>query len=353
MKKYVAVMGSILLAASLTGCGSSPAPTNGSAPAKSDTKDAKDTKAAAPADSKVIELKLGHGSATDNPRHLAAVKFAEMVKEKTKGKVDVKVFPSEVLGSEPQMIDAVKLGTLDFALADTQIFASLSPKMAVVNLPYLFTDYDKAYKVLDGSIGKEMAEPLEGNNIHLLAYWENGFREMTNSKHPINTPADLAGLKLRVPESPVAVSTFKALGTNPTPMSYGQLYTALQSKVVDGQENPLTNIYASKFFEVQKYLTMSNHQYGALPLVINKQKWASFSPDIQKAIEEAANEARDYHRKAVQQQGKDFVKTLQEKGMEVTTPDTTPFREATKGVYKDFEGKVGKDFLDKLLETAK
>jgi tripartite ATP-independent transporter DctP family solute receptor len=345
-KKISLILGTLVLAFGITGCGSSPAGTG------------KPTAANVPAattspDTKTIELKLGHGSATDNPRHLAAVKFAELVKAKTKGKAEVKVFPSEILGSEPQMIDAIKLGTLDFALADSAIFASYSPKLSVVNLPYLFKDYETAYKLLDGPIGKEMAEPLESNNIHLIAFWENGFREMTNSKHPINSPADLKGLKMRVPETPISISTFKALGTNPTPMAFGQLYTALQSKVVDGQENPLTNIYASKFYEVQKYLTMSNHQYGALPLVINKQKWATFSPDVQKAIEEAALETRDYHRQLVQQQGKDLVQTLKDKGMEVTSPDIAPFREATQAVSKDFEAKVGADFLKKLYDQAK
>lgn len=301
-----------------------------------------------------IELKLGHGSATDNPRHIAAEKFADLVKQKTNGKVIVKVFPNEVLGSEPQMVDAVKLGTLDMALADTGTFASMAPKMADINLPYLFKDYDTAYKVLDGPIGQEMAQPLEANNIRLLAYWENGFREITNSKHPINSPADLSGLKMRVPEIPVSVGTFKALGTNPTPMAFGQLYTALQSKVVDGQENPLTNIYASKFFEVQKYLTLSNHQYSALPLIINKQKWDSLSPDLQKAIQDAANEARDYHRQLVQKQAKDLAQTLQDKGMVINTPDQKPFRELTKDVYKQFVNSNNPDdFIQKLFAAVK
>ncbi|UOF88636.1 TRAP transporter substrate-binding protein [Fodinisporobacter ferrooxydans] len=340
IKKLVSMLSAVALTVSLVGCGSS------------STTSATSSGNTASGSGNPIVLKLGHGAATDNPRHLAAEKFAELVKEKTHGKVEVQVFPNEVLGSEPQMVDAVKLGTLDMALADTGIFASMSPKMAAINLPYLFKDYNSAYKVLDGPLGKDMAAPLEQNNIHLLAYWENGFREITNSKHPIHTPADLSGLKMRVPEIPVSVATFKALGTNPTPMAYGQLYTALQSKVVDGQENPLTNIYASKFYEVQKYLTMSNHQYSALPLVINKKKWDSFSPDIQKAIQDAANEARDYHRQLVQQQAKDLVSKLKAKGMVINTPDQAPFREATKDVYKQFADKIGSGFLKKLFAQA-
>jgi tripartite ATP-independent transporter DctP family solute receptor len=353
-KKLLTILASVFLVMGMAGCGSGSNTKSNSASATNATSSPNETKSnAAQGGDKPIQLKLGHGSATDNPRHLSAVKFADSIKEKTKGKIEVQIFPSEVLGSEPQMIDGIKLGTIDLALADTQQFFSYSPKMAIVNLPYLFKDYETAYKILDGPIGKEMAEPLDSNNIHLLSYWENGFREITNSKHAINTPDDLAGLKLRVPEIPVAIATFKALGTNPTPMAFGQLYTALQSKVVDGQENPLTNIYASKFYEVQRYLTMSNHQYGALPLLINKKKWDSFAPDIQKIIVEAANEARDYHRQQVQKQGTDLVKTLQEKGMTVTTPDIAPFREKAKTVYQEFEGKVGKDFLNKVLEQVK
>lgn len=340
-KKIVGILSTVALTVALAGCGSNAAPT--ASTSKSGNAPSSDAK---------IVLKLGHGSATDNPRNIAAEKFADLVKKKTNGKVEIQVFPNEVLGSEPQMIDGVKLGTLDFALADSGVFASMSPKLSTINLPYLFKDYETAYKVLDGPIGQEMAAPLAQNNVQLVAYWENGFREITNSKHPVQSPADLNGLKMRVPESPVSVATFKALGTNPTPMAYGQLYTALQSKVVDGQENPLTNIYASKLYEVQKYLTLSNHQYSALPLVMNKKKWDSFSPDIQKAIQEAANEARDFHRQSVQQQAKDLVAKLKEKGMIINTPDQVPFRSATKDVNKQFVDKVGSDFLNKLYAAA-
>lgn len=299
-----------------------------------------------------IELRLGHGAPPENPRQIAAQKFADLVSQKTNGRVKVDIFPSEILGSDQQMEDAIKLGALDSALISTGVVATIAPKMQAINLPYMFKDYNSAYKVLDGDLGKEMGAQLEDKNIHLINYWENGFRVMTNSKHPINVPSDLAGLKMRVPDSPVSIATFKALGTNPTPLAFGQLYTALQSKVVDGQENPLTNIYATKFYEVQKYLSVTNHQYGALPFIMNKDKWNSLQPDIQKAIIEAANEARDLHRQLVQKDDKDLIQKLKDNGMIINTPDQAPFREAVKKVYTDNEAVIGADFLNKVIKAT-
>jgi tripartite ATP-independent transporter DctP family solute receptor len=337
-KKVGMVLCSAALVASLAAC--------------SDKKDTVKEVQAAGGDKPQIELKLGHGAATDNPRHIAALKFAELVSQKTNGKVKVNVFPSEILGSDQQMEDAVKLGTLDGALISTGVVATIAPKMQAINLPYMFKDYNSAYKVLDGELGKEMGAQLEDKNIHLINYWENGFRVMTNSKHPINNPADLAGLKMRVPDSPISIATFKALGTNPTPLAFGQLYTALQSKVVDGQENPLTNVYASKFYEVQKYLSVTNHQYSALPFIINKAKWNSLQPDIQKAIIEAAGEARDLHRQLVQKDDKDLIQKLKDNGMNINTPDPSPFRQAAHKVYSDNEATIGADFLNKVIKAT-
>ncbi|WP_242663832.1 TRAP transporter substrate-binding protein [Geobacillus zalihae] len=305
------------------------------------------------ASSKKIVIKFGHGAAETNPRHQAALKFKELVEEKSKGQIEVQVFPGEQLGSEPAMLQAVQSNTLQMTAVGTGIYSSLYQPIGIVELPYLFDSFEQAWKVLDGPFGQELAKPLIDKNIHILAYWENGFRHVTNNVKPIQTPDDLKGLKIRTPEIPVSVSIFKTLGANPTPMAFGELFQALEQHIVDGQENPLTNIYNSKLYEVQKFLSLTGHQYSPLPLAISEKFWKTLSPEQQKIIEESAKEAGQFHREAVKADDQKLRQELEKKGMKINEVDQQAFKNAVQPVYKEFEKVYGKELMDQLFEAIK
>jgi tripartite ATP-independent transporter DctP family solute receptor len=192
---------------------------------------------------------------------------------------------------------------------------------------------------------------LEAKGIKGLSWFENGFRQITNSRRAINNPEDLKGLKLRTMENPIHVAFFRLLGVNPTPMAFGEVFSALEQKVVDGQENPVGAIVAAKFFEVQKYLAMTGHVYTAVPLLTSIQVFNSFTPDQQKIILQAAKEASTYERNLLAEQEKTGIEDLKKKGMVITYPDRTKLREATAPVYKQFEDKIGRPLIDKILAT--
>lgn len=223
-------------------------------------------------DTKVI--RFGHGQPETNERHIAVMKFKELVEERSKGTIKVEVYPNEQLGSEPVMIESVSFNDLQMVAASA--FSQYDQRISVFELPYLFDSFEEAWSVLDGEIGKEIAEPFLDQNLRIIAYFENGFRHITTNK-PIETPEDLEGVKIRTPEFPISVSTFSALGANPTPMAFGELYMGLQQGAVDAQENPVANSYASKFNEVQDYLIMSNHQYMPLPVAISEELLANIN----------------------------------------------------------------------------
>ncbi|RBW68408.1 C4-dicarboxylate ABC transporter substrate-binding protein [Bacillus taeanensis] len=298
-----------------------------------------------------IVIKFGHGAAETNARHEAVLKFKELVEEKSNNQIKVDVFPNETLGSEPQMVESVAFNDLQMVAAGT--YAQYHDKMGVFELPYLFETPEKAYEVLDGPIGQEVAEPLIDHNLRILAYFENGFRNITNNVKPIESPEDLSGIKLRTPEVPVSISTFKTFGANPTPMAFGELYMALQQGTVDGQENPLTNIAASKFQEVQKYLSLTGHQYSPLPVAISEEFWQTLSPELQEAVQQSAQEAAEYHRELVKANDEKLVEELKAGGMEVNTPEKAPFKELALEVYKEYEDIYGKELIEKLVEAGK
>jgi len=309
----------------------------------------------APAGEKVT-IRFGHGSAESNARHQAALKFKEIVEQKSNGQITVEVFPNEQLGSEATMLTSVQSNIIQMTAGGSGIFASYNPQISILDLPYAFESFEQAWKVLDGDFGKKLADPLIDQGIRVLAYWENGFRQITNNKGPINTPADLKGMKIRVPTIPYYVKTFESLGANPTPIAFGELFQALEQRIVDGQENPLTNIYNSKFYEIQKYLSLTNHLYGPLPLAISETFWKKLTPDQQQIIQDAAIEAGQFHREAVKADDAKLVAELEKEGMTVNEVDITAFQQATQGVWTEAEKEFGKELVDEFrqaLQSAK
>lgn len=299
-----------------------------------------------------FNLKLGHGSAPDNPRNVVALEFAAAVAERTGDRINIEVFPSESLGSDRQMLESLMMGGLDLSINSVGPVAAFDEKLNVTGLPFLFSKPEQAYAVLDGPIGDELALPLEAQNMKILAYWDNGFRHITNSKHPINKPEDLQGLKIRTPEDKLTIAIFQALGSNPAPFAFGELYMALQQGQFDGQENPVTNIYYSKLYEVQKYLSLTNHKYEYCPLVVSLDTWNMLPADLQTILKDTAVEYAGRHRELNNQVNADLTEQMSSLNVEVNQADVAALREACQSVYKEFEPVFGKDLIDRVLAIA-
>jgi tripartite ATP-independent transporter DctP family solute receptor len=300
---------------------------------------------------KPVALKLGHAVAVEHPYHLGAMKFAELVAQRTKNKVKIDVYPSTQLGNERDMVEGLQLGTIDLVVTSTGPLGGFVPKMFVVDLPFLFRDREHAYKVLDGPIGKDLFEAFAPKGIKGLAFWENGFRQITNNVRPIEKPEDLKGIKIRTMENKVHLASFRAFGASPTPMAWSEVYTALQQKTIDAQENPVAIIYHQKIAEVQKYLTLTGHFYSPTPLLMSLKVYQTLPKDIQKIMDDTAIECATYERNLLRDSEAKQIAELKAKGMQVTTPNKKPFQDAATSVYKEFETQFGKETIDKIIGT--
>ncbi|MGE8666836.1 MAG: TRAP transporter substrate-binding protein [Achromobacter mucicolens] len=300
-----------------------------------------------------LKLTLGHGAAVGNPRHEASVKFAEVLKAKTGGRIEVQVAPSAQLGDDAAMVTALRTGALDMSANSQGAVAAAVPEYAAFGMPFLFPDAKAAFRLLDGPLGKELAEKSAAKNLILLGTWDNGIRQMTNSKHPINKVEDMKGLKMRVPPDATLVDIMNALGAQAQQIKFAELYVALQQGVVDGQENPLVNFEASKLYEVQKHLAMTNHQFQMTPFLMSKRTWDRLSEADRKAVREAADEASALQRKLSLDADTRLLAELKAKGVQVTTPDTAPFAKATSSVdEKWLAGPIG-PYVKKVLAAAR
>jgi TRAP-type transport system periplasmic protein len=300
---------------------------------------------------KPVVLKLGHAVAPDHPYHLGAVKFAELVAQRTANKVKIDVFPSTQLGNERDMVEGLQLGTVDLVVTSTGPLGGFVPRMFVVDLPFLFRDREHAYKVLDGPIGNGLLDAFLGKGIKGLAFWENGFRQITNNVRPIEKPEDLKGIKIRTMENKVHLASFRAFGASPTPMAWSEVYTALQQKTIDGQENPIAIIYHQKIAEVQKYLALTGHFYSPTPLLMSYKVFRNLSKETQKLMFYTALECATYERNLLRDSEEKQIAELKAKGMQVTLPDKKPFQDAAASVYKEFESQFGKDMIDRIIAT--
>ncbi|MBO8163599.1 MAG: DctP family TRAP transporter solute-binding subunit [Brevibacillus sp.] len=297
-----------------------------------------------------VTLKVGHTLADTSHYQKGLEKFKELVSSKTNGTVEIEIFPNGSLGGERDMVEGLNVGSVDMVLTSTGPMSGFVPEVTVVDLPFLFKSAEHAHKVLDGEIGQQLLEKVDAQlGVKSLAWWENGFRNVTNNKRPIEKPEDLKGLKIRTMENDIHMDAFNALGAQPTPMSFTELFTALQQGVIDGEENPVPIIMTSRFYEVQKYLTMTRHFYSPSLLLVSKAKFDSLTPEQQKALEEAALEAAKYERQVVQEMDNEYLSQLKEKGMEIIeNPDIEPFVQAVQPVYEKYEAQFGKDLIDSI-----
>ncbi|KJS23066.1 MAG: C4-dicarboxylate ABC transporter substrate-binding protein [Clostridiaceae bacterium BRH_c20a] len=295
-----------------------------------------------------IVLKAASTPPADHPYNLGLVEFGKLLTERTNGKYVVETFPASQLGSEREAIEGVQMGTIDLSVVSTAPLAGFSDAFLVTDLPFMFKDYNHVYKVLDGEIGQGIMKNLEGTGLVGMAFWDNGFRNITNSKRAIMTPEDMKGIKIRTMENQIHMDSFKQIGADPTPMAFGELFTALQQKTVDGQENPLPIISTSKFDEVQDHLALTGHFYAPAPLLMSQALWDKLSAEEKVIFQKTANDARDIERKMITDMNEKLVGELKAKGMQVTEPDKALFQEAMAPVYDKWQDKVGKDLIDKV-----
>ncbi|BBD09164.1 TRAP transporter substrate-binding protein [Desulfovibrio ferrophilus] len=285
-------------------------------------------------------LKLGHLAPIDHPYHAGAMLLSGMVAKKSHGDMEIKVFPANQLGKQRELVEGAQLGTVDMVLTSDVLLSSFEETMGVLNMPFLFRDIEHVGKVLDGPVGQELSANLAKKGLVVLGYWENGFRHITNSKHPINTPADLKGLKVRTPSGYIFIESFKDFGASPTPMAFGELYSALQLGTVDGQENPVAHVVTQKFYEVQKYLSLTGHIHVSEPLVMSKVIYDSLSPEQQKILHESAAEIAVWSRAKVAEEASEKLEFLKTK-MKVNTAQRKTFAAASEALYEHYEGKFG------------
>jgi TRAP-type transport system periplasmic protein len=296
-------------------------------------------------------LQLAHNAAPGNPKAEASLRFAELVEEKTDSRITISVGGSAQYGDDVEALTSMRLGTMAFSANSQGSSSGVVPEFAALGLPFLFNELPQAWEVLDGPVGERIAEAAEARGLVVLAYWDNGIRHVSNNVRPIETPDDLAGIKLRTPPDPVTIQIFEALGANPTPMAFSELYIALQQGVVDGQENPLMNIHSSKLHEVQKFISLTAHKYESTPLLASKLVWDTFSPEDQAAIREAAIEAGEYNRQLSLESDAQLRTEMEAAGVAFNEVDPAPFVEATQVVYDQVRQQLG-DLVDLVQAEA-
>jgi tripartite ATP-independent transporter DctP family solute receptor len=299
--------------------------------------------------------------ATQNPKGHPIVmgmeKFADIVKTKSGGKIKVNMFPGGVLGGDAPNVSALQGGTLEMVVMNSGILASQVKEFAIYDFPFQFATAKEADFVVDGPFGKMMHDKLQEKGMVGLAYWELGFRNLTNSKRPINTVADIAGLKIRVIPNPINLDWVKALDANPTPMAFPEVYAALESKALDGQENPLNVILANKFPEVQKHLALTNHVYNPQSVIFSKKLWDTLSPAEKKLFSDAALEAAKYQRQSARDAAGGTLDQLKKAGMQVTelpAAEMDKLRDKMRPVIAKYAVAVGQDTVKAMQsELAK
>jgi tripartite ATP-independent transporter DctP family solute receptor len=309
---------------------------------------------AAQAQTTTTKLRFAHSGPDSSSQHLAALEFAKMVKERSKGVLEVQVFPGSLLGNDAAAIGSVRGNTIDMTMAGSVNFAGITPPMGVLDLPFLFNGPQHAYKVLDGAVGQQLMGGLEAHNLKGLGWLEVGFRCITTKNRAVRTPDDVKGLKIRTTPNPSHLQAFKLLGANPVPMPLAELYQALEMGAVDAQEHPIAITHSAKFYEVQKHLTMSRHAYTAMPLVMSKTRFDALAPDLQKILTESAQAAGRYQRDLNDKDEKRLIADLRAKGMAVIeTFDAEPFRKlVVTETRKSFVEKNGTALLSAIDAAA-
>lgn len=300
-------------------------------------------------------IKVGHGAAEAFHMHRALLKFEELVEAGSSGEIDVQIFPSSQMGPDREMIEGVQTGVLEMAIPPSSFFAGWDPAFAVIELPYMYASKEIAFDVLDSDTGDAMLDRVENQGLVGLGWLELGVRNVTNNVRPVSTPQDLEGVKLRTMKVPAHVATFETLGANPTPMNFGEVYSALQQGVIDGQENPLAIITSQRFYEVQKYLSTTGHVFAVYMPVISKPFFDGLSDEHQQLIRKSMATARDYQAELVASEDTAQLEQIRAAGVEVlelTAEQRQAFADKTESVRLKYRDEVGADAYDSWVAAV-
>lgn len=300
-----------------------------------------------------IVIKLGW-TTTDgaqDPYAIGARAFKAALEADPNGKsFDVQLYPNRQLGDEKALLEGVRMGMAEAGLITNAVVAQIEPAFLLNDLPFLYASPAQAYELMDGEVGKKLAEKLEAKGISVLGYMGGGFRNMINNVRPVKNPDDVSGVKYRVMQSPIYIGMYESLGGSPVPMAWGETYTAVQQGALDGLEIPLSVIDSTKSYEITKFLSLTNHTFSVIEFVFNKRKLDKYEPAQRQAILDAARKATLEERKVNGDNAKKLVATLEEKGMAVNAiDDPAAFREKVKPVYEEFRDDIGSDLLDTAL----
>lgn len=298
-------------------------------------------------------LKLTMTQVATHPYVLGAYKMAEIVKDKTNGRIQITVYnDSQLAKGEREMLEGLQYGTIDIYVGSTGPVGNFSPSMLIVDVPFLFRDTAHVDQVLDGPIGTQLLADLDKSGLKGLAFWENGFRHLTNNKVAVKTPEDAKGLKIRTMENKAHIAAFKAAGLNPTPMAYSEVYSALQKNVLDGQENPVAAVYSSKLYEVQQYFSLTGHVYSPAPVIVSMKRWQQMPKEDQAIIAQAAREVAKYQRKLIRDSEEQQLKEMEGKGFVVIRDvDKAAWQKAMQPAFDELAKQFGQDKMDAIIRT--
>jgi C4-dicarboxylate-binding protein DctP len=292
-------------------------------------------------------MKFGHDMPEDSAQHVAALKYAELVKERTKGQVEIKVFPAQQLGTDPEMVQQAQMGTLEIVLPPTAKISGFAAQLQLADLPFLFPSKETCYQVLDGPVGDKVLALLDAKGLKGVSFWESGFKQITANK-AIRKPEDFAGMKVRVMESPLLIAQYKQVKANPVPIDFAETYNALQQGVVDAQENPLVSIVNMKFYEVQKYTMLSNHGFLGYAFLFSKKVYDGLPADIQKVMRDTARELASFERQDTARREAGYVERIKKGGSQIVTlspQELQSFENAFRPVHQQFAKTIGEDLL--------
>jgi TRAP-type transport system periplasmic protein len=299
-------------------------------------------------DIKTHNFKVAFVQNIDHPHGIGAKKFGELLEQKSGGKMKAKAFGGGSLGGDAQVISSLQGGVVEMTLVSPGLLTGLIKEFSVFDLPFMFTSYREVDAVMDGPVGTRLLGMLNDKGLIGLGYWDHGFRNLTTAKRPINKMEDISGLKVRVIQIPIFIDTFSALGANPVPLPFPELYTALETGTVDGQENPFASIETSKFFEVQKYAATTGHVYNPLVAIFSKKVWDKLTEDERRIVQEAATEAGLYERKVSREANEKSMQTLRGEGMQITelSPEEIDrMRQKVKPVTDKYTQNIGPDLV--------
>ena len=347
-------MAAAMTTAVFAGCGSSSTGSAAGSTAASTGSAAASGSAAAATGDAEYSMIAGTTTPDAHPYNLGLVKMGELINEKTNGAVKLDVFGNSQLGGERDLIEGLQLGSVQVTCVSTAPLSGFTDMFLVFDLPFIFETTEQARAVMDSEVGEQILHSVDEQGLVGLAWFENGFRNVTNNVKPVTVPDDLKGIKIRTMENPIHMAAFKVMGADPTPMAMGDVFTALQQGTIDAEENPVPIVETNKFYEVQKYISMTGHLFSPAPVFIGKDYFESLPAEYQDAIKEAADEATPYQREQIDEQNVSGLESLKSNGMEANEVEKAPFQDATKSVYDEYvkegTGCVSPDLYNQVEE---